>query len=52
MFPDEAGRAAAWGRFGKDPAWLRLRATPEYADKEIVSRITNTTLTPRPYSEV
>lgn len=52
VFPDEAGRAAAWGRFGKDPAWLELRGMPGYADKEIVSKITNTILAPRPYSEI
>ena len=52
VFPDEAGREAAWGRFRKDPEWLRLRAVPGYADKEIVSRITNKVLTPAPYSEI
>ena len=30
----------------------KLRAIPEYADKEIVSRITNKILTPMPYSEI
>jgi hypothetical protein len=52
VFDDEAARAAAWSRFGKDPEWLKLRATPGYADKEIVSRITNKLLTPAPYSEI
>jgi hypothetical protein len=52
VFPDDAGRTAAWSRFGKDPEWLKLRATPGYADKEIVSHITNKLLTPTPYSEI
>lgn len=52
VFPDEAGRAAAWNTFVKDPAWLKLKATPGYADKEIVSRITNRILTPRACSEL
>lgn len=52
VFPDEAGREAAWGKFVKDPAWVKLKATPGYADKEILSRITNRILTPRPYSEI
>jgi hypothetical protein len=52
VFPDDAGRQAAWDRFRKDEEWLKLRAIPEYADKEIVSRITNKVLTPAPYSEI
>lgn len=52
VFPDEAGRAAAWTRFRDDAEWKKLRAIPEYADKEIVSRITNKLLTPAPYSEI
>ncbi len=52
VFPDDAERQAAWGRFIKDKEWEKLRAIPEYADKEIVSRITNKVLTPAPYSEI
>jgi hypothetical protein len=52
VFPDDDGRKAAWGRFREDPEWLKLKALPEYADKEIVSRITNLLLTPAPYSEI
>ncbi len=52
VFPDDAGRKAAWGRFGGDAEWQKLKAIPEYADKEIVSHITNTILTPAAYSEV
>jgi hypothetical protein len=51
-FPDEDARKAAWDRFRGDPEWLKLRAIPEYADKEIVSRITNRVLTPAAYSEI
>jgi hypothetical protein len=52
VFPDEAGRSAAWSKFGRDPEWQKLRAVPEYADREIVSRITNRILMPMPYSEI
>lgn len=52
VFPDEEGRKAAWNRFREDPEWLKLKAIPEYADKEIVSRITNVILTPAAYSEI
>ncbi|HTU20515.1 MAG TPA: NIPSNAP family protein [Gemmataceae bacterium] len=52
VFPDDAGRQAAWVRFIKDDEWLKLKAIPEYADKEIVSQITNKILVPAPYSEI
>jgi hypothetical protein len=52
VFADDDARKAAWARFGGDPEWQRLRAVPEYADKEIVSHITNRILTPTPYSEI
>ena len=52
VFPDDAGRKAAWGRFGADDEWKKLKAMPEYADKEIVSKITNKILTPETYSEI
>jgi hypothetical protein len=52
VFPDDKERQAAWSRFSKDDEWQKLRAIPEYADKEIVSRITNKILTPAPYSEI
>jgi hypothetical protein len=52
VFPDEAGRKAAWDKFRDDPEWLKLRAISEYADKEIVSHITNRILTPTAYSEI
>jgi hypothetical protein len=52
VFPDDAGRQAAWNKFRADPEWLKLKAVPEYADKEIVSKITNKVLTPAAYSEI
>jgi hypothetical protein len=52
VFPDEAGRKTAWDRFRADPEWLKLKAIPEYADKEIVSNITNLILTPTSYSQI
>ena len=52
VFPDDAERKAAWGRFGADDGWKKLKAIPEYSDKEIVSHITNKILTPAPYSEI
>ena len=52
VFPDEAERQASWNRFRAHPDWLRLKAIPEYADKEIVSKITNYILTPTAYSEI
>ncbi|EDY18364.1 NIPSNAP family containing protein [Chthoniobacter flavus Ellin428] len=52
VFPDDAGRTAAWKRFGGDDEWKKLKAIPEYADKSIVSKITNKILTPEAYSEI
>jgi hypothetical protein len=52
VFPDEDGRKAAWDKFRDDAEWKKLKAIPEYADKEIVSRITNKVLKPETYSEI
>lgn len=52
VFPDEDARKAAWDKFRVDSEWLKLKAIPEYADKEIVSKITNRILTPAAYSEI
>ena len=52
VFPDDAGRNAAWDKFRVDSEWLKLKAIPEYADKEIVSKISNRLLTPTTYSEI
>jgi NIPSNAP len=52
VFPDDASRTAAWSRFGKDSEWQKLKSIPEFADKEIISGITNLVLTPTAYSEI
>lgn len=52
VFSGEDARKAAWDTFRTNPDWLKLKAIPEYADKEIVSHITNKLLTPAPYSQL
>ena len=52
VFPDEQTRTTAWNSFRTDPEWIKLKSIPEYADREIVSKITNRVLTPTPYSEL
>ena len=39
-------------RFRTAPEWKKLSTSPRYAFEEIVSNITNTILTPAPYSQV
>ena len=51
-FADDDAKKAAWDKFRVDPEWLKLRAMPEYADKLIVSKITNRVLAPTDYSEI
>lgn len=43
---------ANWARFGGDPDWKRLKGMSEYADKAILSGITNLILKPAEYSQV
>jgi hypothetical protein len=43
---------AAWQKFGAHPEWKRLSKMPEYADKTILSNITNLPLIAAPYSQV
>jgi hypothetical protein len=43
---------ANWNRFRNDPEWQALRQREEYADKAILSGITNLILTPAPYSQI
>ena len=52
VFDDDDARQAAWNTFREDPEWKKLRAIPEYEDKRIVSKITNTLLTPAEYSQI
>ena len=42
----------AWGRFGKDPDWQKLRVTPGFTDAEIIANIKSLMLTPTPYSQI
>jgi hypothetical protein len=52
VFPDDAGRSSAWGRFVDDPEWKKISGIPEYANKEIVLQVTNKVLKPTAYSEI
>jgi hypothetical protein len=52
VFSGEDARKAAWDTFRADAEWLKLKAMPEYADKEIVSHITNKILTPAACSQI
>lgn len=51
-FKDTAAKDAAWNTFRADPEWAKLKTTPGFTDKEIVSRITNLLLVPAPYSQI
>ena len=51
-FADEAARAKAWGAFGSDPAWSKLKATPGYSDPEILASITSVILRPAAFSQI
>ena len=51
-FDDLAARDKAWGAFGRDPEWQKLRVTPGLTDPEIVSNITNAILRPLPFSPI
>jgi hypothetical protein len=52
VFADSAARERSWGAFGRDPDWLKLRATAGYADAEVLSNITNVLLRPTDYSQI
>ena len=43
---------AGWKNFGASPDWQRLRAMPEYADKNILCGITNIVVKPTEYSQI
>lgn len=51
-FSDTAAKDAAWNTFRGDPEWAKLKTTPGFTDKEIVSRITNLVLVPAKYSQI
>lgn len=51
-FSDAAAKDQAWNTFRVDPEWTKLKTTPGFTDKEIVSRITNLVLVPTAYSQI
>jgi len=51
-FSDAAAKDQAWNTFRVDPEWAKLKTTPGFTDKEIVSKITNILLVPAPYSQI
>lgn len=51
-FESEAAQSEAWGKFGKHPEWLKLRAMAEYADGTILRNIVNIPLKPTAYSQI
>jgi hypothetical protein len=53
-FKDMDESKANWKKFGADPDWKKLRAMPEYMDKEIIRKngITNLYLRPASYSQI
>jgi NIPSNAP protein len=52
VFDDLAAREKAWSAFIADPEWKKLSTAPGYTDGEIVSNITNSLLSPAPYSQI
>lgn len=51
-FESEDELKANWAKFLADPDWKRLSGMPEYANKAILSGITNVVLKPTDYSQV
>lgn len=51
-FTDSAAKDAAWNNFRGDAEWAKLKTTPGFTDKEIVSHITNIMLVPAAYSQI
>jgi len=51
-FENAEAMKAAWGRFGKHPDWIKLRAMPEYADSRVIRAITNIVLKPAASSQI
>jgi hypothetical protein len=47
-----AVRDKVWSAFANAPEWKAMTAMPRYAFESIVSNITNTILTPTPYSQI
>jgi hypothetical protein len=51
-FESEDALKANWRKFGAHPDWQKLKAMSEYADKDILSGITNIVLKPAEYSQI
>lgn len=51
-FSDTAAKDNAWNTFRGNPDWAKLKITPGFTDKEIVSHITNLLLVPAAYSQI
>ena len=51
-FDDLASREKLWRAFGADPEWQKLRTAPGNSDAEIVSNISNSILSPLPFSPI
>ncbi len=51
-FENLAELEAGWGRFRANPAWKTLSASPRFASQDLVSRITNLVLSPKPFSAI
>ncbi len=51
-FENLAAREQLWSKFGADPEWKKLRATPGLSDAEIVSNISNAILRPAANSQI
>jgi NIPSNAP protein len=52
VFPDLATREKNWGVFRDDPEWAKLRATPGFANAEILTNISVEILRPTDYSSI
>jgi hypothetical protein len=51
-FGDMAAREKGWTAFGEDPEWVKLRATPGYANADIMTNISIQLLRPTDYSQI
>jgi len=51
-YPDADAHGRAWGKFGGDHDWQKLRVTPGYTDAEIIANIKSTMLKPADYSQI
>jgi hypothetical protein len=51
-FGDMAAREKGWTAFGEDPEWVKLRATPGYANADIMTNISIQLLRPADYSQI